>query len=343
LALLPLGKNKGKKAEDAPKENEAQKDQVAGEEKQQSDKSPARPKPGVADYIAGEASAFIRNLKPYLVQDLIGGSVPHIPGTEEEAVWNAASQACGTEKVHYTYTVEEGRCYYLACPSTALASNPDSWCPLAAALPGNSEFWDKQTVYLYEQEGLASALRWDPETGRMQVYLGASRTLLPRIQSMDANFVTINPEVAKIVPWRNRQLRTEKLSRATAKILLYFGLALNVVIVLFLATQHIMTIYVNRDLQTVKQSTDKASNDLMLNAYNALQSDTIRHMVRIQELLDALNKIDGTLLRYEINKNQVEWEALVPPSFSDCSGALKGCKKSNEIEKDGRVKITGRK
>src|SRR5690606_7703684 len=124
--------------------------------------------------------------------------IPHVAGSEDEAVWNAASQACGTEKVHYTYSVDGGRLWYLACPSAALASSPDSWCPLAAALPGKSEFWDKETVYLYEQEGLASALRWDPDTGRMQVFLGASRTLLPRIQSMDASFVTINPEVADI-------------------------------------------------------------------------------------------------------------------------------------------------
>lgn len=344
MALITLGKGKGKD-EGVPEEGRAT--APADADAQQGTPAPESesrfPKPGVSDYVAGEAKAFVSHLKPYLVQDLIGGSVPHVPGTEEEAVWNAASQACGTEKVHYAYTVEEGRCWYLACPSYALASNPDSWCPLAAALPGNSEFWDKQTVYLYEQEGMASALRWDPETNRMQVYLGAARTLLPRIQSMDANFVTINPEVAKIVPWRSRQLRTEQLSRATANVLLYSGLALNVVLILFLAVQHFMTAFVSRDLQKVQASTEKASTDLMLNAYNALQSDTIRHMVRIQELLDALEKIDGTLLRYEINRGKIEWEALVPQAFGDCKGALRGCIKSNEIEKDGRVLIRGRK
>lgn len=336
MALISFGKDKqaGASEEKAPGEK-LDKDRQAHVE--------SRPKPGVSDYIAGEAKDFVGDLKPYLPSDLIGGSVPHIPGTEDEAVWNAASQACGTEKVHYTYTVEDGRCWYLACPSTVLASNPDSWCPLAAALPGKSEFWDRQTVYLYEQEGVASALRWDQETGRMQVYLGAARTLLPRIQSMDANFVTINPDVAQVVPWQNRQLRTEKLSRATASMLLYFGLGMNILIVLFLIIQHVMTMFVDRDLQTVKQETEKASTDLMLNAYNALQSDTIKHMVRIQELLDALDKIDGTLLRYEVNGSSVEWEGLVPRSFSDCEGALAGCSKSNQLEPDGRVKITGRK
>jgi hypothetical protein len=181
----------------------------------------------LSDKLSGEAARFISDLKPFLPSELVGGSLPYVPGTEEEAVWNAAAQACSTEKVHYLYSIEGNKVWYLACSSSMLASNPDSWCPLAAALPGNSEFWDKETVYLYEQEGLASALRWDPETGRMQIYLGPARSILPRIQSMDANFVTVNPRVADIVPWQNRQLRTEQLARASARMLLIAGILLN--------------------------------------------------------------------------------------------------------------------
>ncbi|MCB9988512.1 MAG: hypothetical protein H6868_04150 [Rhodospirillales bacterium] len=305
------------------------------------ERAKARPSPGLADHLAGEARDFVRDLSPYLPQELIGGSIPQVPGMEDEAIWNAASQACGTERVHYCYTVEEGRCWYLATPSSALASNPDSWCPLAAALPGNSEYWDRETVYLYEQEGMASALRWDTETGRIQVFTGAARTLLPRIQSMDANFVTINPEIAGVVPWRNRALRTEKLSRATARMLMFAGLVVSFIGLVILLGSYLSINFVKRDLQKVKAATEKASTDLMINSYNALQSDTIKHMVRIQELLDGLQKVDGTLVRYEVNKNKVEWEALVPPSFAECTGVLKGCRKEDGLEKDGRVRIKG--
>lgn len=303
----------------------------------------ARRKPGIADYITGEAKDFKSNLKPFLPADLIGGSIPHVPGTEDEAVWNAASQACGTERVHYCYTIEEGRCWYLACPSASLASSPDTWCPMAAALPGGSEYWDRETVYLFEQDGQASALRWDPETHRMQVFLGAARSLLPRIQSMDANFVTVNPEMATALPWRSRALRSEKLARAAAKMLLYIGLVINFAAAGIIIVQLTLTNFVNRDLATVRTATDKATNDLMINAYNALQSDTIKHMVRIQELLDSLQKIDGTLVKYEIDKGKVNWEALVPQSFSNCDGPLKGCQIISGLEKDGRVRIKGTK
>lgn len=295
--------------------------------------SVSRPRPGMSDMLAGEGASFVRELKPYLPQEMVGGSIPHITGTEEEAVWNAASQACGTEKVHYCYSADGGRLYYLACPSSLMASNPDSWCPLAAALPGNSEYWDRETVYLYEQEGVASALRWDPETGRMQVFLGASRTILPRIQSMDANFVTINPVVADIVPWKNRNLKTEQLSRATARMLVYSGMMVSLIAILMLFYNYIAINLKERNLAAVQSETSRASNDLMLNAYNAMQSDTIRHMVRIQEILDQLAKVDGTLVKYEVKGNVVEVEALVPQAFAQDFG------KSAGLEQDGRVRV----
>lgn len=299
-----------------------------------------RPKPGLADVIAGEAAGFKTDFYPYLPSELIGGSIPQVVGMEEEAVWNAAAQACGTERVHFCYSIDGGRCWYLAIPSTALASNPDSWCPLAAALPGNSEFWDRQTVYLYEQEGVASALRWDPETGRMQVFIGAARTLLPRIQSMDANFVTINPDVAAIVPWKNRALNTEKLARATARTLLLSGLSVCFICFFILVLQYGWTILVRRDLETVQAASEKASNDLMVNAYNALQSDTIKHMVKVQQLLDTLRTIEGTLVKYEVHGGKASWEALVPKSFTQGVGPVRGTIQP-EMEKDGRVRLKG--
>lgn len=300
----------------------------------------ARLKPGLVDKLAGETGSFRTTLTPYLPMEMIGGAIPHIPGVEDESVWNAASQALGTERVHFCYVADDKKLWYLACPSSALASSPDSWCPLAAALPGNSEYWDRETVYLYEQEGVASALRWDPETGRMQVFLGAARTILPRVQSMDANFVTVNPAVATIVPWKNRTLMTEKLSRAAARILLFTGLAVNALAIAILIFEFFAVGFVQRNLDKVEANTQKASEDLMMTAYKAMQSDTIRHMVRVQELLDNLRKIDGTLVRYEVKGGKVEWEALVPAAYQQGTGPVKGAVQPG-LEKDGRVRIKG--
>lgn len=276
-----------------------------------------RLKPSVSDVLAGESKDFNANIQAYLPSELIGGSIPHIVGTEDEGVWNAAAQACGTERVHYVYTVEGGRVWYLACPSSVMASNPDTWCPMAAALPGNSEHWDKETVYLYEQEGMAVALRWDPETGRMQVYLGAARTILPRMQSMDANFVTINHKTATILRWKNRSLRTEKLSRALIRILMLSGIGVNAIASLVVLISMVSLAFIHSDLNTIKEKTDQASFKLMENAAQVMQSDTIRHMVRIQQLLDNLAQSNGYLVRYEVVGKKTEWNAIVPIALSD--------------------------
>ena len=227
----------------------------------------AKPRPGTADFLAGETGDFVEEILPYLPTELIGGMLPYVPGTEEEAVWNAASQACATEKVHFVYTVENDLIYYLACPSKVLSSNPDSWCPLSAALPGNSEYWDKESIYLYEQEGMATALIWDNTTGRMQVFLGASRSILPRIQSMEGNFVNIDAESADIVPWSNRHLKTEKLSRATARLLLLSGLSVTLIAALLFLFNFASINAIKRDLSAVKKQTRDTSTELMTQAY----------------------------------------------------------------------------
>jgi hypothetical protein len=300
-----------------------------------------KPKPTLPDRFAGESRYFNENLTPYLPAELIGGGIPYIPGMEDEAVWNAASQACATEKVHYVYTIDGERVWYLACPSTALSSAPDSWCPLAAALPGNSEFWDKQSVYIYEKDGLASALRWDAETGRLQIFFGAARTILPRIQSMEANFITINPQIADIIPWRNQQLRSEQLARGTARMLVLSGILVSLGLLGFMLLQYVGLNFVDRHLETIHEQTETASMELLRKASDLSQNDVLKHTVRLQQLLDDLSQIDGTLVRYEVSKGgKLEWEALVTAGYSKGVLSIQGTAQPG-IEPDGRIRMKG--
>ncbi len=288
---------------------------------------------------AGEMAETLPTM-PYLPSELVGGSIPVVAGFEDEAVWNAASQACGTERVHYCYTTAENRCWYLASPSSSMASNPDSWCPLAAALPGNSEHWDKQTVYLYEQDGAASALRWDQDTGKMQLFLGASRTILPKIQSMEANFVTISADSATPVRWKNRALNQEKLSRFVIKMLLLSGLAVTAGALLFWIGGYATTAIIQPKLAAARESTRTATNQLLIQATDALQSNLYRHMVRVQELLDTLMVFGGTLVRYEVMPDgSIQWEALVPRALEGDISKLQAT--ASGMEADGRLRIKG--
>lgn len=294
----------------------------------------------MSDAFSNVFEAQIGELSPYLPKDeLVGGSVPYVPGTEDETVWNAASQACATERVHYTYTIEGKRVWYLATPSSALASNADSWCPLAAALPGNSEYWDKDTVYIYEQEGTASALRWDGETGRMQVYLGASRILLPRIQSMDTNFVTINHDMAKKVTWKSRSLNREKMSRLLMKSLFIIASFITVGSFVMWIFSFMGSVMTEPDLKEARKVSVDAANNLMIEAVNAYQNNTDKHLARIIELLNETGSFGGILTKYEILKDgNVEWFALIP------SAVTPGQINAKAIGSEGdRVKIRGTK
>lgn len=303
----------------------------------------ANVKPGVREYLAGDADTMVRFLGPVLPSDLVAGSVPHIVGAEEETVWNAAVQACGTEHVHFCYTIEDGKCWYLATPSASLASAPHSWCPLAAALPGNSEYWDKETVYLYEQDGHAGALRWDTDTGRMQLFLGPARTILPRIQSMDANFVSVNAATANVVPWINRDLKVEQMSRAAGRVLLYSGMVVTMVALGSLLITYFMAALLQPKLDNARSDTQTASTNLMQNASRVLENDTVRHFGRLQVLLDELYTIKGTLVKYDVKAGgRVEWEALVPAAYSSGGAtALGNVRVKGGVEKDGRVRVYG--
>ncbi len=300
----------------------------------------AKPKPTMADKFAGEQKYFIENLTPFLPGELIGGGIPYVPGMEDEAVWNAAAQACSTEKVHYVYSIEGDRIWYLACPSTSLASAPDSWCPLAAALPGNSEYWDRQSVYIYEKDGLASALRWDADTGRLQIFFGAARTILPRIQSMEANFITINPNIADIIPWRSRQLRNEQLARGTARMLVISGILISLALLGFLFLQFLALNFIDRKLETVKEQSQQESMTLLTKATELSQSSVLNYTVRLQQLLDDLGQIDGTLVRYEVKDGKLEWEALVTAGYSKGVLSIQGTAQPG-IEPDGRIRMKG--
>jgi hypothetical protein len=291
---------------------------------------------------AEKKASLIMNdgLYPYLSPDIVGGSLPYVFGHEDEAVWNAAAQACSTDRINYTYTIADDRIWYLAVPSVSLASNPDSWCPLASALPGNSEYWDRETVYIYEQEGTAAGLRWDQETGKMQVYVGPARTVLPRLQTLDANFVTINPERATPARWKNRALQEEKLSRDTIYWLFWSGAAVAILAIIVWLGSHVIGMAISPNLELAQKETSAATEKLMMQATQVIRNDSDRHLFRMQELLLSLQNVGGTLMKYEVIAGKITWEALVPPAVSGDS--LKQFQaRAIGTSPDGRVRIQG--
>ena len=101
--------------------------------------------------------------------------------------------------------------------------------------------------------------------------------------------------------------------------------------------------YVKSDLSEIKKQSNQAASDLLKNAANVMQSDTIRHMVRIQKLLDSLALSNGYLVRYEVHGRQVEWEAIVPQAFADNVTKANNGSKVIRREEGDQVRILGKR
>lgn len=108
----------------------------------------------------------------------------------------------------------------------------------------------------------------------------------------------------------------------------------------FNAVQYIMINFLDRDLEKVQAQTEEASTQLLQKSLEASRNDVSRHTVRIQQLLDDLTKVDGTLVRYEVSKGRLEWEALVPAAYAKGVMSVVG-EAQPGIEKDGRVRVKG--
>ena len=176
----------------------------------------------------------------------------------------------------------------------------------------------------------------------MQVYVGPSRTILPRLQTLDANFVSINADRAVAVQWKNRALMEEKLSRATVRGLFWSGLAVAMISLAIWLGTHLIGIALQPDLQSAERETAAATEKLMLQASQAVRNDTDKHMYRLQELLLLLQNVNGTLLKYEVKNGSLTWEALIPQAVGgDYLRQLNA--RAVGSSPDGRVKIQGNK
>src|SRR5690606_33749374 len=136
-------------------------------------------------------------------------------------------------------------------------------------------------------------------------------------QSMEANFVAINPESAVHVPWKSIALRRARLARMLTRVLFFSGMLVAVLALLVWLGAYGMANMLTREREKARQVSADATNQLMINAANALQSNTDQSLARVIELLNTTSSFGGVLTRYEVKDDgSVEWEALIPSAVS---------------------------
>jgi len=295
----------------------------------------------------------------YFPPELIGGTCPRIVGEEEEIVWNAAAEACDTERVHVVWQSVERKIWYLAVRSGELASHPNTWCPFASVLPGMKDAVPPPVCYTHYADESA-AMMLVTEDG-LQIYRGTSlvvRAKAERSAREVGNAPIIELVADKIlqlapIPWYSLSLFEDQARRILAAVSVFAALAVagvSFVIWLFASMSLISS---KHDLTETLANTQTKTIELMRTTEKLRSSPMREQLAKFADLNDGLLTINGLLEVYEIRDNKTRWRATVPPSvtadrISDLGGknienTAQGVAIGNAAELDFEAVAAGKK
>jgi hypothetical protein len=254
----------------------------------------------------------------YFPSDFIGGSCPRVIGEEEEIVWNAAAEACDTERVHVVWQSSETTIWYLAVRSSELASHAGSWCPFASLLPGMKDAVAPPAIYTYYGEETATMMALTHDG--LNIFRGSalvirakadrtSRELenAPIIELVPDRIMQLQP-----IPWYSVSLFEDRARRilATVAVVTAIGLAGLSFVVWLLAS---MTLLASRhDLSQTRERTENKTLELMQSVERLRKSPMRDQLASFADLNDGLLAVNGLLEVYEISEGKTRWRAIVP-------------------------------
>jgi hypothetical protein len=256
----------------------------------------------------------------YFPPELIGGTCPRIAGDEEEIVWNAASEACDTERVHVVWQSFENRIWYLAVRSSDLASRTNSWCPLSSLLPSMRGAGTPPVCYTYFGEEIAVLMIITGET--LQVFRGTgpivrakaertARELGPApIINLDHDFI----EQLAPVAWYSVSLFEDRARRILATVSVLTSLVIAGLSFLVWLSASMSLVASHHTLAEALDRTQEKSMQLVHEA-EGMRSSPLREQIdKFLSVNDNLLSLNGFLNVYEIKDKKTRWRAIVPPS-----------------------------
>lgn len=254
--------------------------------------------------------------------DLIGGCCPRVAGEEEDIVWNAAAEAADTERVHVVWQAKGDRIWYLAVRSADISSNPNTWCPFGALLPGMKEAADPPTIYTYFSDESATMMTVLPEG--LQIHRGTTSVIRAKAERTsreleNAPIIEMIPDrIEKLtpVPWYSLSLFEERARRVLATLavvgaILFAGLAM----VIWLAAA-MATVSARADIKEITERSEQKSLQLMKMVQNQRASPMREQLARFADVNDSLLGLNGYLEIYQIKSNKAIWRAVLPANVT---------------------------
>ncbi|MDP9126780.1 MAG: hypothetical protein M3N08_00780 [Pseudomonadota bacterium] len=258
----------------------------------------------------------------YFPAELIGGTCPRIAGEEEDIVWNAAAEACDTERVHVVWQSVENKIWYLAVRSSELASHVGTWCPFASLLPGMKEAAPPPVCYTHYTDETATMMAVTADS--LQIYRGttlvvrakAERTArelgnVPVIDLVPDRILQLTP-----VPWYSLSLFEDRARRVLAGFAVVTALALTILSFFVWLLASMSLISTNHDLSAARARTRDKTMELMGTVEHLRTSPMREQLARFADLNDGLLAVNGFLQTYQIKDGKPRWRAILPPSVT---------------------------
>ena len=274
--------------------------------------------------------------------DIIGGVCPHVPGEEEDIIWNAAAEACDTERVHVVWQVFDSRIWYLAVRSADLASHPNSWCPFAAFLPGMKESLSLPICCTYYGEEVASMMMIS-EDG-LHIYRGTNPIIRAKVertaQSLgQVSIIDLVPErIAALtpLPWYSMSLFENRARRILAAAAVALSLVLTSLSFVVWLLASLSLVSARHDLSAAIERTQSKTVQLLATAQDVRATPVRAALTKFVDINEGLLDLNGYLEVYAIKGNKVRWRATVPSNVTaDRINALGG--KTIDTKPNGTV------
>ena len=257
----------------------------------------------------------------YFPADLIGGTCPRVFGSEEEIVWNAAAEACDSERVHVVWQSAGNRIWYLAVRSADLASQPTSWCPLAVLLPTDKDLENLPICYTYYGEEMAVLMVVDKE--ELHIFRGTAAVVRAKAErtarELGEKAQLINIDLFRIgqmtpVPWYSASLFEDRARRVLAAVSVLASLLIVGFSFLVWLSASMTMIAARHNLADVLDRTQTKSMQLLRTAEDLRASPLRAQIDKFLDVNDALLSLNGFLNVYAVDNGKPRWRATVPPS-----------------------------
>jgi len=267
----------------------------------------------------------------YFPPDIVAGICPRVSGKDEEVVWNAAAEACDSERVSIVWSVAGDKIWYLATKTSDLALHPHSWCPFAAFLPDSGSMGELPCCYTYFSEDLAIMMVVSEDD--IHIFRGSTAIVKAKSERIaqeynkEVKIVNMDPyKIAQMhpVPWYSLSLFEERERRVLAGISVAVGIVITVLSVLIWLAANVYMIAVKRDYKEIAERNEIKMMQFIRTADQARISPLREQLSTFLKIHDSLFAINGQLIVYEIEGGSIRWKAVVPAVASEKITAFGG-------------------